>query len=87
MALSVSQQIASIENQLAKLKDQIEEQENSPKSFSITFKYNTTKEFWGGVEPTEELIHSILQSKLEKISEAMTLYWGLELVEVFELNK
>jgi hypothetical protein len=31
MALSVSQQIASIENQLAKLKDQIEEQENSQK--------------------------------------------------------
>jgi hypothetical protein len=86
MALSVSQQIASIENQLAKLKDQIEEQENPPKRFSITFKYNTTKEFWGGVEPTEELIHSILQSKLEKISEAMTLYWGLELVEVVELN-
>jgi hypothetical protein len=55
------------------------------KRFSITFKYNTTKEFWGDVEPTEGLIHSILQSKLEKISEAMTLYWGLELVEVFEI--
>lgn len=85
MTLSVSQQIASIENQLAKLKEQIEGQENSPKSFYITFKYNTTKELWGNVDPTEGRIHNILQSKLEKISEAMTLYWGLELVEVVEI--
>ena len=87
MALSVSQQIASIENQLARLKDQIEEQENSPKRFSITFVYNTQAKLWDGVKPTEGLIHSILQSELEKISEAMTLYRGLELVEVVELNK
>ena len=86
MALTVSQRIASIENQLAQLKELIKEQENSPKRFSITFVYNTQAKLWDGVEPTEGLIHSILQSRLEKISEAMALYRGIDLVEVVGLD-
>ncbi len=83
MALTVSQRIASIENQLAQLKELIKEQEQK-KSFLITFEYKTTKEFWGGVEPTEELIHNILNMRMKEISEAMTLYRGVDLVEVID---
>ena len=83
MTLTVSQRIASIENQLAQLKELIKEQEQK-KSFLITFEYNTTKEFWGDVEPTEEIIHNILNMRLKEISEAMTLYRGVDLVDVID---
>lgn len=56
MALSLLQQIASIENQLAKLKDQLQEQ-NSPdkeQTFHITFEYKTRGTAWPSCERVDE---------------------------------
>jgi hypothetical protein len=86
MALSPQQQIAAIENQLAKLKDQLEEQENPQKTFRIVFEYNTNKKLWDGQEPTQERIHSLLKDRLISIGNAMHLYRGLELVEVIDVE-
>lgn len=54
MGLSLQQKIASVERQLQRLKEEVEEQklENKEKlqTFSITFTYTTTTSSWGARE-------------------------------------
>lgn len=84
MALSIQQQIASIKNQLARLEDQIKE-ETGEKTFTITFECRTNSEFWGGQEPTVELIHKSIVSSWDDIFLAMPIDGELYLKEVEEV--
>jgi hypothetical protein len=85
MALSIQQQIASIKNQLARLEEQIEE-ENKEKTFTITFEYKTHRRNWGSSEnPDTTLIWETIVRNFDQISVAMCFYQGLSLKEVKEV--
>jgi hypothetical protein len=71
MALSIQQQIASIENQLARLKDQFQEQ-NSPdkeQTFHIMFEYKTRRTAWPQFDSIdEEQVRDWIKDRLEDIT-------------------
>lgn len=70
MALSLLQQIASIENQLAKLKDQLKDQYNpyEEQTFHITFEYKTRGAAWpSGERVDEEQVREQIQDQLANV--------------------
>jgi predicted kinase len=70
MALTIQQQIASIENQLARLKDQLEQNNpNKEQTFHITFEYKTRGTSWPqGERVDEEQVRDQINDRLADIT-------------------
>jgi hypothetical protein len=88
MALTIRQQIASIENQLAILKDRLDEEENGQeykeRTFNITFKYVTTNNHWvdQDIRLDAETIYNRLEADIEKLANLLSF---ADLGEKFDL--
>jgi uncharacterized protein YecA (UPF0149 family) len=74
MALSLSEQIASIQDQVNRLKELLKEQEQGQKqqTFHITFEYKTNADAWPAVTTLDEArIREQILTRLCEVTEAL----------------
>lgn len=73
MALSLSEQIASIQDQVNRLKELLKEQEQEQKQhvFHITFEYKTNDDAWPSGEVDEDSVREQILDNLRGVTDEL----------------